>query len=774
MQEIRRKRAIAIGLRARLPLFTRVVALFVLIAGIVFVAVSYYKRRNATIFLLSPKGTELSNKETGRIIGYEQRMMKDGHLFLWLRAASDITFEDGHHELENVNVAIYSPGVEKPNQITANRAIYDQANDIITFRGNVKIETKEALKVATESLIYNRTSELAKSDVPLTFERQNVSGQAVGALLDGKKKTLELNKDVVIVVVPDAAKDAKIVPGSTRSRPMKISAAHALFEHEVQKLSFSGGVTAEQEQDILSGDNMTAMLNQQNRLQKLEVRTNSYLRTMDPGRAAEVHAIDMDFFLDKDQRLERAVAMRDTRARSLDADSEMQMTGANLIETDFQPQGQQSLLKEMHTEGRSVVTLAAPKSRANDPRSNSKRLTADSIKLIWHSTGKDLERSEAVGNAEVYVEPVVSSAQADRKTVTGPRLDCDFYEAGNLAHTCTATGGGVKAVIDPMQPSEKRGTRTLTSEKMAAVFVRDSQDLERFEAQGNAKFNERDRNGTAATIVYTGLDDTVRLRGGEPTVWDSRARSKALEMDSDLTHDISYSRGKTATTYYSQEKTNGATPFSNVKSPVYISSDHGEFHHDTGVGIYTGDARAWQDDNFVRSDELTIVVDDRRMTAKGHVQSALYRARRKEKGVASVVPVFASADSMTYSDPDRILHYESNVDIRQGSDRVTSGVADVYLQKETNEVDRTIAQRNVVLTQPNRKGVGDWMQYTTADQVSILTGNPARVDDIEQGTTTGARLTVYSQEGRVIADDTRGPQSPGRVHTTHKIRKNNP
>jgi len=126
----------------------------VLIAGIVFVAVSYYKRRNATIFLLSPKGTELSNKETGRIIGYEQRMMKDGRLFLWLRAASDITFEDGHHELENVNVAIYSPGVEKPNQITANRAIYDQANDIITFRGNVKIETKEALKVATESLIF--------------------------------------------------------------------------------------------------------------------------------------------------------------------------------------------------------------------------------------------------------------------------------------------------------------------------------------------------------------------------------------------------------------------------------------------------------------------------------------------------------------------------------------------------------------------------------------------------------------------------------------------
>ncbi len=98
------------------------------------------------------------------------------------------------------------------------------------------------------------------------------------------------------------------------------------------------------------------------------------------------------------------------------------------------------------------------------------------------------------------------------------------------------------------------------------------------DAQGDAKFNENDRNGVAANISFTAADNTVRLRGGEPTVWDSRARTKAIELDSDLTNKISYSRGKTATTYYSQEQTNGATPFSKVKSPVYIVSDRGEFH----------------------------------------------------------------------------------------------------------------------------------------------------------------------------------------------------
>jgi len=93
------------------------------------------------------------------------------------------------------------------------------------------------------------------------------------------------------------------------------------------------------------------------------------------------------------------------------------------------------------------------------------------------------------------------------------------------------------------------------------------------------------------------------------------------------------------------------------------------------------------------------------------------------------------------------------------------------LQKDTNEVERTIAQKNVVVVQPNRRGTGDWCQYTTADEVAVLTGNPAHVEDVEQGTTDGNRVTMYRRENRVTVDDSRGSQSPGRVHSTHKITK---
>ena len=759
----------AIGLRARLPMVARIAALTILIAGVAFIAVSYYRLRSNTPFRLKSGTPELSKEITGTFDGYERRLTKPDGSYLLVRAAKDVTFSDNHHELENVSVAIYPPEGQ-PDQITANKAIYDPRIEIITFSGAVKIKTNDGLTVDTESLSYDQDTKVAHTDVAVAFDRQNVSGKAVGAVVEAESKKLELTKEVEIVVAPEVLKDPQAKPSSQRARPVTIRSARARFLQEWMLLSFFGGVTAEQETEIMSGDTLNAIVTEQKKIQRLELRGNSYLRSMQQGRAAEVHATDIDFYLDKDQRLERAVAMKDVRSQTLDADSQMQLSGANMVEVKFQAQGDRSVLKEMRTEGKTVVNLSAPQSKINDSRAANKRLTADNIKLTWRLNGRDLEKAEATGNAELFVDPVTKNAQSDKKTLTAQRFDCEFFEAGNLARSFVGSGG-TKATIEPDQPSDRRGVRTLTADKMVATFVRETQDVDRFDAQGNAKFNEFDRNGVSSTMTYVAAEDMVKLRGGEPTVWDSRGRTKALELDSDLRNHVSYSRGKTATTYYSQEQTNNAVPFAKPKSPVYISSDRGEFHHDQAFAVYTGNARAWQDDNFVRSEKLTIYVNDKRMEANGRVQSALYNARRRAQSGNEKVPVFASADWMNYSEANRLLRYEGNVDIRQGTDRITSGRADVYLAKETSEMEKTVAERNVVLTQPNRKGTGDWVQYTTADEVAVLRGNPARVEDAEQGSTEGGRLTVYVREGRVTADDQRGPQSPGRVKSVHKIRK---
>jgi lipopolysaccharide export system protein LptA len=768
MQDLTNKRTVALGLRAKVPVITRIVAFALLATGIAVVGVSYYKLRNVEKFKARPDKPELSKQVTAVVEGYEQRVTKNDRLYLLVKASRDVTFSDGHHELENVSMAVYPPEGETPDQISATRAIYQPDTNVLSFVGNVKIETKDKLKVNTEALSFDQNSGVAQTDSPVSFERENVSGTSVGALVEQKTKRLELKTNVQLTVAP--AVSGASASAQKRARPINIKAGHGTFHHESLQLTFSGGVTLEQELDILSGDNFNTFLNKDKRLERAEIRGNAYMRVMDSGRAAEVHAVNMDFFMDGDQRLQRALANTDVKARTLDGDSDVQVAGSSSLEATFQAVGDNSLLKQMTMGGRSVITMSAPKSKANDPKSANKRLTANSVKLTWRSAGRDLETAQASGDAELFIEPVVSSARAERKTLNAPQFDCDFFEAGNLMRTCKATGGS-KAVMDPMQPAPDRGTRTLNSQSMTAVFLKEVQDVERVDAQGDAKFNENDRNGIAANVSYVAADQTVRLRGGDPTVWDSRGRTKAVELDSDLLNRVSYARGRTTTTYYSQEQTNGATPFAKTKSPVYIASERGEFRHDSGQAIYSGNARAWQEDNYVRGDKLVLYMNDKRMESTGHVQTAIYNAKRRVENSPSVVPVFAAADSMFYSDPDRKIHYEGNVDIKQGTDRLTGGVADVYLVKESNEMEKTIAQKNVVLTQPNRKGTGDWVEYTAANEIAVLKGNPARVDDVEQGNTEGNRLTLSVRDGKVTADDARGPLSPGRVRSTHKIRK---
>jgi LPS export ABC transporter protein LptC len=772
MQEITRRRAIAIGLRARLPLVGRVLALGVLVAGLIFVGISYYRLRNNQPFRMKGDKPELSRQMVSEIYGYQRVEMDGDRVKLLVRAAKDTTYSDGHHELEMVHLESHPASGEKPDQIDANHSIYDAEKGEISFNGSVKIETHNDLHVETEALLYNHKSETGETESPVAFARENVSGHARGAFLDVKNKRLELRNEVEITVAPEEKKSGPTKPTDARSHPMTIRSARAVFEQASLTMTFAGGATAEQDRDIMSGETLACYLSEQKKVKMVTARGNSYLRSMDAGRGAEVHAVDMDFLFDVNGKLDHAIANNNVNARSLDADSDMLLTGPNKLETFFVVQGERSLLKEMHaTGGRSVVTLSAPKSHASDPRAANKRLTADAINLIWRNTGKDLERAEATGNAELFVDPVQKNATADRKTLTAPQFNCDFYEQGNLARNFIASGG-TKVLIEPVQPSDQRATRTMTAQKMNALFARQTQDVERLDAQGDAKFNEQDRNGTAENASYTASDEVIRLRGGEPTVWDSRARTKGVEIDSDTRNDISYSRGKTSTTYYSQEQTGGATPFRNVKSPVYIVADRADFRHAAGVAIYTGNARAWQDDNFVRADKLTIYRDNKRMEGDGHVQSALYQARRKTSGGASeTVPVFATSERMWYSDADHLLHYEGGVDIKQSTDRIRSGVADVYLQKDSGEVEKTIAQREVILTQPGRQGDGDWAQYLAADETVVLKGNPAHVQDVEQGNTQSNRLTVYLRDSRVIADSDKGPQSAGRVRSVHKVKK---
>src|ERR1051325_8746913 len=142
MEAVTRKRSFGIGWRARVPLITRILAFVLRASGIAVVGISYYKLRHVEKFRTKSEKPELSKDVTGVVEGYEQRVTKDGRLYLLVKASRDITFSDSHHELENVSMAVYPPEGETPDQITAARAVYRPDTNVLSFMGSAKMETK--------------------------------------------------------------------------------------------------------------------------------------------------------------------------------------------------------------------------------------------------------------------------------------------------------------------------------------------------------------------------------------------------------------------------------------------------------------------------------------------------------------------------------------------------------------------------------------------------------------------------------------------------------
>ncbi|HEY1403433.1 MAG TPA: hypothetical protein VGB05_04850, partial [Pyrinomonadaceae bacterium] len=70
-----------------------------------------------------------------------------------------------------------------------------------------------------------------------------------------------------------------------------------------------------------------------------------------------------------------------------------------------------------------------------------------------------------------------------------------------------------------------------------------------------------------------------------------------------------------------------------------------------------------------------------------------------------------------------------------------------------------------------KRGTGNWAQYSAADETVMLTGEPARVEDPQQGNSESRRLTVYLRENRVVSDNPGGANATGRVRSSHKIKR---
>lgn len=861
-----------------MPQYFRIAAVGAIAVTVLAVVVGFYRERSNSPFRLKSEHTQLSTDVVAEVNGYERLETDGGLTKYYIKADYARTFSDNHQELENVYLEVYADDGISNDKMTASSALYipeEEKNFTAYLRGDVRIETRDALKIKTDHITYAKKTGIADADETVEFERENIRGKSFGATVNLTEKRLDLLKDVEIETFesPELARSnvryAKVTansasfdqnadkidltgnvainvlsqgrpaaqttevtanranltlaggsgqspqlkkfelfenvhivtveaggqPTNTESgyalfdkdadryelrqgahivtsandKPTDIRANEAIFEQTAKKLALTGGAEITQGNDFLKGDVLFANLYGDNKIKDAVIRGNASVRQTTTERTTTISAPELNAAFNELRQLRDANAIGQSNAEILPTGnsgySRVTLSAGRGIGVIYKGEG---LIESMRTDGRTTIQLNAPNGAVD---AANKRVTADTVATFFHANGKDIRRAEAAGNAELYVEPLNPDRKNYRTTINAPRFDCDFFPTGNNAKTCVA-GKTAKAVRVPTVAERGRGNQTLMADQLTAEFDPVSNDIASFDAAGNAKFTELDRNAISRQMTFTKADQMVRIRGGEPTVWDSRARAKAREIDWDTQIDRSFLRGAVSTTYYSQKQMRGSSPFAASERPVFITAETAEFDHARETAVYQRNARGWQDNNYVRGERIVIDQAGGKFLAEGGVQSLLYNAKLKQKGKESVVPTYAAANSMSYDRDSRVLQYRTAVDIRQGTDRITAGSADVFLN-EQNEVSKTIAETAVVITQPGRRASGDWVQYTAEDEVAILRGSPATVNDAENGASQSGQLTFFMRDQRVISEGKTKQNATGRSRSVYKVKPTN-
>jgi lipopolysaccharide export system protein LptA len=756
--------------KEKLPAIGRVLSLLLLIGTIAVIVTAFIRARRQP----RPPGpvraeSVLKANVTSVVEGYQYVKTDNGRETLRLLAAKDIAYEDGRHELEKVDLTAFSEKPGKSVRIVADRGSYLRDQSIVNFEGNVKVTSSDGLEVTTQSIKYEQQNEVANTDQPVQFRQKDLIGSSVGALVYAKTHNLALLKDAHVVSTNLNLENSGSKSKNGAAHPVELRGDRADYAELDGVLRFTGNVNVVQGEKSARAEMITGIINKQTKkLERIELRGNSFLKSDEKGKASEMQARDMDFYFDEAQHLKLAVANGAARARSLEKDSPREIS-AERIDAAYRAvttAEKSNILQSIATQGRTTLRIEVVEGDPGAKEVTERVIEADTIQTSFQEDGKSLARAEANGNAVLTVTPKKITQTAEIKKLRSSRMTADFYQTGNAIKTFLADGSAT-AEIEPMQKESKLTKRTLSGKKITSHFQQETQDISELVVDGEAKFNDGERNATAARATYTASNRIVAMRG-KPLLWDSSSRANADEIDANVDTHESFLRGRVRSTYYSRETTGGAAPFKDKKGPITIAADRAVVKHNEGAARYLGNVRSWQDDDFVRAENMELDKGERSMTAWGNAQSAFYDFEREvEKNRKEVVPVFAQADKIVYTDGNRTAHYEGSVKIRQGTDRIDAAVADAVMDEENRLVQLTAA-RDVVMTQPSRRATGDHVVYTAATDTAVLTGNLAMIEDRErEAVTKSAKLTLHLRDARIEANDDGGTKK--RVRTAHRV-----
>src|SRR5271157_278293 len=730
--------------------------------------------------------------------GFSLSKSEAGRTLYTIRASKAVQFKSGGRaDLRNVHIVVYGRTHDRYDQIYGDEFTFDPKSGDVVAVGEVHIdlqanaegplkpdqatpeELKNPLHLVTRSLTFNQKTGIANTDEVVEFRSAQASGSAKGAYYDSKANELLLKSDVHIVTTGNGPATITGSSGTIQKAPRQAVLENARID---------------QPDRTLTADKGTLMFEPDNTVQHVVVEGNVHIESRGPT-IVDIVGPRGDLNMGPKNAVRQALlsggAKFDTHGANVTHGS------ADTFVVDFDDQKQASRFHMI----KNARMMQEPKPGKSGPSGQPMAIEADQLDYQLEN-GNQLKAGDTVGKASITILPSPAASKPPKNASGG-------QDTGGNA-TTVATAGKFHATFDDnnrmktlhgspdsriVSTSPGQPEKVSTAHNLDVLFGPDG-GAEKLVQSGDFRYHEASakpdtagRSAFADVATYTPGDYMLVLTGS-PRIIDGGTTTTAEVVRINRQTGDGFADNDVKTTYSDlKPQPNGALLANS--DPIHVTAQHMTGQKQPGLAHYTGNVRLWQTDNMVRAPKIDFDNEKRSMVAESDASQTVSSLFVQQGQDGKLTPVDVTSDRLTYVDEERRARYTGNVFAKSTSNTITAKQIDVYLKPadEANksgatqhpapkkkpvvpgsngpsQIDHIVAVGNVVVTEPNRRAVGDRLVYTAEDGRYFLTGNSPSIFDAEHGTVWGDSLTFYSHDDRVLVESKRSSPTITRARTT--------
>jgi len=705
-----------------------------------------------------PKKVGIDIQQTAE--GFSISKSEEGRTLFTVGASKAVQFKKGGRaELHDVKIVIYGKDSSRFDRITGADFEYDAASGDVTAKGAVAIdleanpegpraadqaaprEMKNPIHIEASGLVFNRNTGNASVNGRVIFQTPQSSGSAVGIRYVAKTGTLSLLSDISLDVASPQQAHITAAHAEITKQPRQVVLSHPRMLRELQQLW---------------SDRATFLLRPDNTVDR--VLAEGDVETELHGASdARTRADRADLLLTGPRNLlQTAILSGHVQLHSQGA----QPAEASAGRVTLRFAGKQ-ILQAVHAEGGvrlaqqkgatgTVTASATSTSKTGALDTQDLELAAPAMDFIVKN-GRRLVRAETSGPPQI----VIAQANVHQKTVvTAGKFTFGFTEQNRLASLHGAPDARI-VTSTTGQPDRLSTSQTLD------VAFRPTGGIASITQDGGVAYVDGTRKAWGQRAIYTTADQLLVL-SGSPRVADSGMTTTAQVIRLDRATGDAIAEGDVKSTY-SELKAQPDGALLASADPIHVTSRSVTARRAPPVAIYSGNARLWQNANVVQSPTIQFDREHRSLVARGTpahpVSTVLVQIDKNGKAT----PVTITSPRLAYNDAERKIILDGGVTAKGADVAMTARQMNVLLRSRAQssagsdsaapgQVDRIVADGNVVITQPSRRATGERLEYLAADDKFVLTGGSPSIFDAEHGKITGDSLTFFRHDDRVLVE----------------------